>query len=391
MLEVYIYAANRTPLGAFNGALATVPATALGSISIRSALQESGFTAQHIDKCIMGNVLTAGNGQAPARQALLGAELPESVPCMTINKVCGSGLKAAMLGTDAIRLGNSKVAVVGGMENMSLAPHLMLKSRSGYRMGQVTLEDTLLKDGLIDAYNGMHMGNIAEMCAKDYNISRQAQDEFATQSYQKAIKAQNGQLFAKEIVSVEVQQRKHTEIVSEDEEPKRVQFDKIETLRPVFEKDGTVTAANASKINDGAAALVLAEKSLAAETTAKPLAKVIAHTTFAHSPNLFTTAPIYAIQNLLEQTGKKASDIDFYEINEAFSVVAMAAQQALSLKDEQMNVHGGAVALGHPIGASGARILTTLVHALHTHDKTFGIASLCIGGGEAVAMMIERV
>lgn len=391
MSEVYIYAAKRTPLGSFNGSLATVPATQLGSLCIRAALQDSGFDKQLIDKCIMGNVLTSGNGQAPARQALLGSGLSESVPCLTINKVCGSGLKAVMLGADAIQLGNAKVAVVGGMENMSLAPHLMLKSRSGYRMGQVTLEDTLLKDGLLDAYSGMHMGNIAEMCAKDNNFTRQAQDEFAILSYQKAIKAQADKLFEKEIVAVEVQSRKNSELVSEDEEPKRVRFEKIATLRPAFEKEGTITAANASKINDGAAALVIADKSLESETSTKPLAKIIAHTTFAHSPNLFTTAPIYAVQKLLEKTGKAASDIDLYEINEAFSVVTMAAQQALSLKDEQINVHGGAVALGHPIGASGARVLTTLVHALHKQDKTYGIATLCIGGGEAVAVLIERM
>lgn len=391
MSEVYIYAAKRTPLGSFNGSLATVPATQLGSLCIRAALQDSGFDKQLIDKCIMGNVLTSGNGQAPARQALLGSGLSESVPCLTINKVCGSGLKAVMLGADAIQLGNAKVAVVGGMENMSLAPHLMLKSRSGYRMGQVTLEDTLLKDGLLDAYSGMHMGNIAEMCAKDNNFTRQAQDEFAILSYQKAIKAQADKLFEKEIVAVEVQSRKSSELVSEDEEPKRVRFEKIATLRPAFEKEGTITAANASKINDGAAALVIADKSLESETSTKPLAKIIAHTTFAHSPNLFTTAPIYAVQKLLEKTGKAASDIDLYEINEAFSVVTMAAQQALSLKDEQINVHGGAVALGHPIGASGARVLTTLVHALHKQDKTYGIATLCIGGGEAVAVLIERM
>lgn len=391
MSEVYIYSAKRTPLGSFGGSLASVPATQLGSLCISAALQDSGFDGKLIDECIMGNVLTSGNGQAPARQALIGSGLPESVPCLTINKVCGSGLKAVMLGADSILLGNSKVAVVGGMENMSLAPHLMLKSRSGYRMGQVTLEDALLKDGLLDAYSGEHMGNIAEMCAKDNNFTRQEQDAFAIISYQKAIKAQADNMFKKEIVPVEVRNRKKTELVSADEEPKRVQFDKISTLRPVFEKDGTVTAANASTINDGAAALVIADKSLAGDTNAKPLAKIVAHTTFAQSPNLFTTAPIYALQKLLEKTNKKAADIDLYEINEAFSVVTMAAQKALSLKDEQINIHGGAVALGHPIGASGARILTTLVHALHAHDKTYGIATLCIGGGEAVAVLVERM
>lgn len=391
MSEVYIYSAKRTPLGSFNGSFASVPATKLGSLCIAAAIQDSGFDGQLVDECIMGNVLTSGNGQAPARQALLGSGLSESVPCLTINKVCGSGLKAVMSGADSILLGNSKLAIVGGMENMSLSPHLMPKSRSGYRMGQVTLEDALLKDGLLDAYSGVHMGNIAEMCAKDNKFTRQEQDEFAIISYQKAIKAQTDKLFEKEIVPVEVRARKGAVLISDDEEPQRVQFDKIATLRPVFDKEGTITAANASTINDGAAALVIADSSLASETSTKPLAKIIAHTTFAQSPNLFTTAPIYAIQKLLEKTNKKASDIDLYEINEAFSVVTMAAQQALLLKDEQINIHGGAVALGHPIGASGARILTTLIHALHTHDKTYGIATLCIGGGEAVAVLIKRV
>ncbi len=391
MSDVYIYSAKRTPFGSFNGSLATVPAVQLGSLCIDAALQSSGFDAEMVDECIMGNVLTSGNGQAPARQALLGAGLSESVPCLTINKVCGSGLKAVMLGADAIQLGNTKMSVVGGMENMSLSPHLMLKSRGGYRMGSVTLEDALLKDGLLDAYSGVHMGNIAEMCAKDNNFTRQEQDEFAAISYQKAIKAQANQLFEREIVAVEVKGRKSSTLVNEDEEPKRVKFDKIPVLNPVFEKNGTITAANASKINDGAAALIIADESMASESNIEPLAKIVAYTTFAQSPNLFTTAPIYAMQKLFEKTNKKPSDIDLYEINEAFSVVTMVAQKALSLKDEQINVHGGAVALGHPIGASGARILTTLVHALHTHDKTFGMASICIGGGEAIAVLIERL
>ncbi len=388
---VYIYSARRTPIGAFNGALASVPATRLGSLSIAAALQDSGFSAEQVDQCIMGNVLTSANGQAPAKQALLGAGLPDSVSCMTINKVCGSGLKAVMLGADAIRLQAAKIAVVGGMESMSLSPHLMSKSRRGYRMGPVTLEDALIKDGLWDPYSNQHMGNLAEMCARENNLSRQAQDEFATHSYQKALKAQADGLFAKEILSVEIKTRKGLTSVSADEEPQKVKFDKISSLRPAFEKDGTITAANASKINDGAAALVIADKAVVSETSAKPLARIIGYTAFSHAPKWFTTAPIYAMQNLLKKTNKQASDIDLYEINEAFSVVTMAAQNALALTDAQINVHGGAVALGHPIGASGARILTTLVHALHTHDKTLGMASLCIGGGEAVAILIERV
>ncbi len=391
MSEVYIYSARRTPIGAFNGALASVPATQLGSLSIAAALQDSGFSAEQVDQCIMGNVLTSANGQAPAKQALLGAGLPDSVSCLTINKVCGSGLKAVMLGADAIRLQAAKVAVVGGMESMSLSPHLMPKSRRGYRMGPVTLEDALIKDGLWDPYSNQHMGNLAEMCARENNLSRQAQDEFATYSYKKALKAQTDGLFDKEMLSVAIKTRKGSTSVSEDEEPQKVKFDKISSLRPAFEKTGTITAANASKINDGAAALVIADQTLAGETSAKPLARIIGYTAFSHAPEWFTTAPIYAMRNLLKRTNKQASDIDLYEINEAFSVVTMAAQNALALTDAQINVHGGAVALGHPIGASGARILTTLVHALHVHDKTLGMASLCIGGGEAVAILIERV
>ncbi len=388
---VYIYSAKRTPIGAFNGALASVPATQLGSLSIAAALKDSGFSAEQVDQCIMGNVLSSGNGQAPAKQALLGAGLPDSVSCLTINKVCGSGLKAVMLGADAIRLDAAKITVVGGMESMSLSPHLMSKSRSGYRMGPVTLEDALIKDGLWDPYSNQHMGNLAEMCARENNLSRQAQDEFATHSYQKALKAQADGWFAKEILSVDIKTRRGLTSVSADEEPQKVKFDKISSLRPAFEKDGTITAANASKINDGAAALVIADKAVASETSAKPLARIIGYTAFSHAPKWFTTAPIYAMQNLLKKTNKQTSDIDLYEINEAFSVVTMAAQNALALTDAQINVHGGAVALGHPIGASGARILTTLVHTLHTHDKTLGMASLCIGGGEAVAILIERV
>lgn len=391
MSEVYIYSAKRTPIGAFNGSLSGVPATRLGSLSITAALQDSGFAPEQVDQCIMGNVLSAGNGQAPARQAALGAGLPDSVACMTINKVCGSGLKAAMLGADAIRLQSAKVAVVGGMENMSQSPHLMPKSRIGYRMGQVTLEDSMIKDGLWDPYNNLHMGNLAEMCAQKYDLSREAQDAFAIASYQKAQQAQADGRFNNEHVAVEIAGRKGTTVVDSDEEPQKARFDKIPELRPAFEKDGTITAGNASKLNDGGAALVLAHGSLSADTSAKPLAKIVGYASFSHDPTWFTTAPVYAMQKLLKQAGKAPTDIDLYEINEAFAVVTMAAQKELGLKDEQINIHGGAVALGHPIGASGGRILTTLAHALHAHDKTFGVASLCIGGGEAVAMLIERV
>lgn len=391
MSETLIFSAKRTPIGAFGGNLSSVPATELGANSIKHAAQASGFKGEQINECIMGNVLTAGNGQAPARQALIGAELPKSVACMTINKVCGSGLKTVMLGADSIKLGHSKVVIVGGMENMSLAPHLLPNSRTGHRMGPVKMEDSMLKDGLWDPYYNWHMGNAAELCVKEHSFTREQQDEFAIESYKKSQMAQEKGHFKNELHEVTYKARKKDVTVSTDEEPQKAKFDKVPTLRPAFDKEGTITAANASKINDGAAALVLADSSMASETSTKPLAKIVGYTTFAQDPKWFTTAPVYAMKNLLEKTNKSVADIDLFEINEAFSVVTMAAQKELSIPNEKVNVHGGAVSLGHPIGASGARIFTTLVHALHTQDKQFGMASICIGGGEAVAVLIERV
>lgn len=391
MSDTLIFSAKRTPIGAFGGALSTVPATELGAASIKHAVEASGFKPEQIGECIMGNVLTAGVGQAPARQASIGSGLPKSVVCMTVNKVCGSGLKTVMLGADSIRLGHSKAVVVGGMENMSLAPHLLPNSRTGYRMGSVTVEDSMLKDGLWDPYNNWHMGNAAELCVKEHSFSREAQDEFAIESYKKAQKAQEKGWFDNEIHDVSFKVRRADVTVAEDEEPGKARFEKVPQLKPAFDKDGTITAANASKINDGAAALVLADSSFASDTSVKPLAKIIAYTTFAHDPKWFTTAPVYAMKNLLEKTNKTVADIDLFEINEAFAVVTMAAQKELSIPGSKINVHGGAVSLGHPIGASGARIFTTLVHSLHTQDKQFGMASICIGGGEAVAVLIERV
>lgn len=391
MSEALIFSAKRTPIGAFGGDLSTVPATELGSNSIKHALEASGFKGEQIGECIMGNVLTAGTGQAPARQALIGAGLPKSVACMTINKVCGSGLKTVMLGADSIKLGHSKAVIVGGMENMSLAPHLLPNSRTGHRMGTVKMEDSMLKDGLWDPYNNWHMGNAAELCVKEHSFTREQQDEFAIESYKKSQAAQEKGHFNNELHEVTYKARKNDVTVSKDEEPQKAKFDKVPTLRPAFDKEGTITAANASKINDGAAALVIADSSMASETSTKPLAKIVGYTTFAHDPKWFTTAPVYAMKNLLEQTNKSVQDIDLFEINEAFSVVTMAAQKELSIPNEKVNVHGGAVSLGHPIGASGARIFTTLTHALHTQDKQFGMASICIGGGEAVAVLIERV
>lgn len=391
MQDVLIYSAKRTAIGAFNGSLSQVPATQLGSAAIKDAVTNSGLDPKLIDECIMGNVLSAGNGQAPARQAALGAELPKSVASMTINKVCGSGLKTVMLGADAIRLNHAKACVVGGMENMSLAPHLLPKSRAGFRMGPVTMEDSMLKDGLWDPYNNWHMGNAAELCVKEYKFSRQEQDDFAIESYKKAQTAQEKSWFKNEISNVQIKTRKAELNIDQDEEPLKAKFDKIPNLRPAFEKEGTITAANASKINDGASALVLGSSDLQSETSTKPLAKIIGYTGFAHDPKWFTTAPVFAMKKLLAQHSLEASDIDLYEINEAFSVVTMAAQKDLKISNDKVNVHGGAVALGHPIGASGARIFTTLVHALHTQDKKLGMASICIGGGEAVAVLIERL
>ncbi len=390
-MSSYIYSAKRTAIGAFNGSLSTVSSVELGAEAIKSAVSDSGFKNDQFNEAILGNVLTAGTGQAPARQAVLAAGLPNSVASMTINKVCGSGLKSVMLASDSIKLGNSKLCIAGGMENMSLSPHILPKSRAGYRMGNVTVEDTMLKDGLWDPYNNWHMGNAAELCVKEHNFTREDQDNFAIESYKKAQIAQEKNHFANELCSIEVKGRKGSTLVEHDEEPSKAKFDKIPNLRPAFDKEGSITAANASKINDGASALVLASEDIKNESSKKPLAKIIAHASFAQDPKWFTTAPVTAMKRLFKKTNMSVSDIDLFEINEAFSVVTMAAVKELKLPMDSVNVHGGAVALGHPIGASGARILTTLVHALHTKDKTFGMASICIGGGEAVAVLIERV
>ncbi|MGH1468331.1 MAG: thiolase family protein [Bdellovibrionales bacterium] len=391
MSDTLIFSAKRTPIGAFGGSLSTVPANELGASSIKEAVTASGFDHSLIGECVMGNVLTAGLGQAPARQAVIAAGLPKSVASMTINKVCGSGLKSVMLGADSITLGHTKAVVVGGMENMSLAPHILPNSRTGHRMGHVKMEDTMLKDGLWDPYNNWHMGNAAELCVKEHSFTREEQDQFAIESYKKSQSAQERGLFKNELSSVEVKGRKGSTFVEIDDEPGKAKFEKIPNLRPAFDKEGTITAANASKINDGASALVLANSSISSETSVRPLAKIVGYTTFAQDPKWFTTAPVFAMKNLLEKTNKTVADIDLFEINEAFAVVTMAAQKELSIPNEKVNVHGGAVSLGHPIGASGARIFTTLVHALHAQDKQFGMASICIGGGEAVAVLIERM
>jgi acetyl-CoA C-acetyltransferase len=389
--SIVIASAVRTPIGSFQGALADMSAPQLGSIAIREALSRSGLKPESVGEVVMGEVLTAGVGQAPARQAALGAGLANSVPCLTINKVCGSGLKAVMLAADSLRLGHVEVAVAGGQENMSRAPHLMMGSRTGFRMGNGTLLDSMVHDGLWDPYNNWHMGNAAELCVKENQFSREAQDSFAIESYKRAQRATSEGLFKSEIVGVEVQSRKGTILVAQDEEPGKTDFAKVPGLKPAFDKAGTITAANASKINDGAAAVVLTTAEYAKANGIQPLARIVAHATHAQDPKWFTTAPVGAIEKACRAASLSVNQIDLFEINEAFAAVAMAAMTAHKIPHEKVNPHGGAVALGHPIGASGARVLTTLAHALKTHQKRYGLATLCIGGGEAVAVIIERI
>lgn len=391
MENVVIVSSLRTPVGSFQGAFAAVPAPRLGARVISAILEQNKIKAEEVDECIMGEVLTAGVGQAPARQAAIYAGLPASTVCMTINKVCGSGLKAVMLAADSIKTGQSQIVIAGGQENMTLAPHLLENSRTGYRMGNAQMTDSMVKDGLWDPYNNFHMGSAAEMCVRDYKFTREEQDAFAVSSYKKAQKAIETGLFKNEIVSVEVQSRKGAVVVNKDEDPYNTNFDKIPGLKPAFEKTGTITAANASKINDGAAAHLVMSESTAQKKGLKPLAKIVSYATFAQEPKLFTTAPVGAMKKALAAAKLGTADIDLYEINEAFAAVTMAAMKDLEIPAEKVNVHGGAIAIGHPIGGSGARCLTTLVHALHTHQKRYGLVTLCIGGGEAVAMIIERV
>lgn len=390
MEKVVIVSASRTAVGSFQGVFSGMSAPRLGAVAIRAALEKAGVKNTEVSEVIMGEVLTAGVGQAPARQAAIYAGVANSTPCLTINKVCGSGLKAVMLASDSIRLGTSSVVVAGGQENMTLAPHLLENSRSGYRMGSQSIVDSMIKDGLWDPYNNFHMGNAAELCSKEFSFSREAQDAFAIDSYKKAQKAIAAGVFKNEICAVSIEGKKGTTVIDTDEEPGKAMFDKIPSLRPAFDKDGTITAANASKLNDGAAALVLMSESEAKRRGLKPLATIISYATFAQDPKYFTTAPVGAIKKSLELAGLKVAEIDHYEINEAFANVTMAAQKSLEIPAEKTNLHGGAIAIGHPIGASGARILTTLVHSLHTNNLKRGLATLCIGGGEAVSLIIEK-
>ena len=383
---------KRTPIGAFQGSLSTVSAQHLGAIAIRSALNAADVLPNSVDEVIMGNVLQAGLGQAPARQAAIYAGLPDSVECLTINKMCGSGLKAVMLASQAIQTGDASVIVAGGMESMTQAPYLLPKARDGYRLGHADIVDSMIIDGLWDVYNDRHMGNCADMCAEKYSFSREEQDAFAKESYTRAQRAQSEGKFADEIVSVEVKDRReNVSEVSVDDEPGKADFEKMTKLKPAFGKEGTVTAANASKINDGAAALVVLDENKGAELKVKPVARILAQASVAQEPEWFTTAPVGAIQKVLIKAGLEMSDIDLFEINEAFSNVAMAAMKELDISHDVVNVNGGAVALGHPIGASGARILVTLLHAMKTRGAKRGLATICIGGGEASALIVEAL
>ncbi len=389
--EVVIVGAARTPIGSFLGSLGSVPAPKLGAVAIKAALERAGVKPSDVEAVWMGNVLQAGIGQAPARQAALFAGLPEGVPCVTLNKVCGSGLETVITAARAIAVGDVEVAVAGGMESMSNAPYLSYTERTGARMGHVQLVDAMIKDGLWDVYNDFHMGSAAELTAKSRQISRGAQDEFAIESTRRAVEAQKAGLFKAEIVPVEVPGKKgEVTVVSEDDGPKGAKPDKIPTLKPVFQKDGTVTAANASSINDGAAAVVLMSAERAKKEGRTVLGKIVGWGHAARKPEEFTIAPADAIQKALAKAGLAAKDVDLFEINEAFAVVSIANNSILGLDPKKVNVRGGAVALGHPIGASGTRILVTLLQAMKDEGKQRGLASLCIGGGEGIALVVER-
>ncbi len=386
---VVILSARRTPVGAFQGALAAVSAPQLGGVAIKAALADSGVEASEVDEVILGCVLSAGLGQAPARQAALAAGLPTSTPCTTVNKMCGSAMRAVMQGADQILAGNAQVVVAGGIESMTNAPYLLPKARAGYRMGNQEVLDHMFFDGLQSPWDGKLMGCFADATSEKYGFTREAQDEFAAESVRRALAAVNNGNFKAEVAPVTAKTRKGEVVVDKDETPFTLDIAKIPSLKPAFKKDGTVTAASSSGISDGAATVVLARESFAASKGLKPLARVVGYASFAREPEWFTLAPVGAIQKLLKQLNWSAQDVDLYEINEAFAAVPMAAMKDLSLDHAKVNVNGGACALGHPIGATGARILTTLLYALKSRGKKRGIASLCIGGGEATAIAVE--
>ena len=389
--SVVIVSAKRSPIGSFQGAISSVPAPKLGSLVISKILEETMMDPLLVDEIIMGNVLSAGIGQAPARQAALGSGLPDTVECLTINKMCGSGLKAVMLASQAILVSDANIVIAGGFENMSQAPYLIPKARTGYRLGHGNLIDSMIFDGLWDVYNDIHMGSCAEICASDRDYSISDQNDFAKESYRRAIDAQKSGAFNNEIIAIDVKNKNNTITFNDDEEPEKVNFEKMDTLKPVFEEDGTITAANASKINDGAACLLLMSENRASELGFKPLARIVSQSSAAHDPKWFTTAPIEAIKKVLMKADMEVDDINLWEINEAFAPVTMSVIDDYNLDHGKVNINGGAIALGHPIGASGARILTTLIHSLNQKEKSIGLATLCIGGGEASALIVERI
>ena len=389
---IVIVSAARTPMGALQGELKDFAAPQLGAAAIRAALERAGMKPEQVQEVIMGCVLPAGQGQAPARQASLGAGLPLSAGCTTVNKMCGSGMKAAMFANDLLAAGTNEIMVAGGMESMSNAPYLLPKARTGYRMGHQQVIDHMFLDGLEDAYDkGRLMGSFAEECATKFAFTREEQDRFAITSLERAQKANKDGSFAWETVPIAIKAGKDERFIEHDEQPFKANFDKIPLLKPAFRKDGTVTAANSSSISDGAAAMVMMRRSMSDKLGLKALATIVGHSTHAQAPGLFTTAPVGAIQTLFDKTGWTAAKVDLYEINEAFAVVAMAAMREHKLPHEKVNIHGGACALGHPIGASGARILVTLIGALRKNGLKRGVASLCIGGGEATAMALELI
>jgi acetyl-CoA C-acetyltransferase len=392
MKEVVIVSAVRTPIGSFRGVFSNISATKLGATAIEGAIKKIDLDKKNIDEVFMGNVLQANLGQAPARQAAILAGLSKETPCTTINKVCSSGMKAIIIGAQSILSGDNDVVVVGGMENMSMVPHYLDKSRSGQKLGDMILIDGLVKDGLTDVYNKTHMGLCAETCAEEMNFSREEQDDFAIESYKKSANSWANNLFSNEVISVTIPQRKGDDlIISEDEEYKKVLLEKIPNLRPVFKKEGTITAANASTINDGASALILMSKEKADELKLKPLAKIKSYSDAAQEPEWFTTAPAKALPIALKKASLNIDEIDLFELNEAFSVVGLANIDKLKIKSEKVNINGGAVSLGHPLGSSGSRIVVTLIHALKQNNSKYGAAAICNGGGGASAMIIENI
>ena len=392
MKEVVIVSAVRTAMGSFGGVFSNIPATKLGAYAIKGAIEKCGINKDLIDEVFMGNVLQANLGQAPARQAAIEAGLSNKIPCTTVNKVCSSGMKAIMLGAQSIKCGDNDIVVVGGMENMSSVPHYLSNSRTGQKLGDIKALDGLVKDGLTDVYNKKHMGLCAETCAKEMSFSREEQDDFAITSYERSAIAWKDNKFSNEVIDVEVPQRRGDSlIINEDEEFKKVKIDKIPNLRPVFDKEGTITAANASTLNDGASALIIMSLEKANELNLKPLAKIISYADFAHDPEWFTTAPSDAITKALEKAKIDKSEVDFFELNEAFSVVGLANLKLLDINNDIVNVNGGAVSLGHPLGSSGSRIVVTLINVLKQNKAETGVAGICNGGGGASAIVIKKM